>query len=194
MAGGDQQPEHDQKQPTWIYRAENGAAPETPEDPAAAVRQETSDSEVEWTASEFIAYQKNALWYLGLAGVTLVIDALIYWVTREIVPLIAITAMSIIMGVAAAGKPRLVTYRLERGGLLAGKRFYPYGNFKSFAIIDEGAFASILLLPAKRFALPVNVYFSPEDEEAITNALAKHLPLQPGSLTDMDRLMRYLRF
>jgi len=66
--------------------------------------------------------------------------------------------------------------------------------FKAFAVIDEGAFSNIMLVPYKRFALPVNIYYPPEQEEAIVEALAAHLPMQPPSDDALDRFVRKVRF
>lgn len=195
-AGGEQQPQRDQEKTTWQYQPEDSA---TPISAAALADGEVkasvdSGAMVEWTASEFIAHQKNALWYVMLAALTLVVAAMLYVITRDLFAVIVVIVLGALLGVAGASKPRLMAYRLDRGGLSVGKRFHPYGHFKSFAIVDEGAFASIMLLPLRRFGFPLSVYFPPEDEQKIVDMLSKYLPVQPGSLDTLDRLMRNLHF
>jgi hypothetical protein len=199
MAEGDHSPSDDQEKGAWDYRPEGSAAPvdtSAPVLPGAAGSQHApADSNaVEWTASEFIDHDKGPLWYLALTGLTVLVCAGLYLLTRDIVTIIVVAILAAVLGVAAARKPRIVAYRLDRGGLSIGKSFHPYGDFKSFAVIDEGAFASITLLPLKRFNLPVSVYFSPEDERIILDIIANHLPLQPGALDSIDRLMRNIHF
>jgi hypothetical protein len=195
MAEGDNQPPDNQEKGTWKYQPEGSAAPVDTSPPAGGSKKApVDDNAIEWTASEFIAHDKGISWYLILAGLTLVVSAVLYLFTRDFVSIAAVVALAAILGVAASRKPRIVAYRIDRGGLTVGKQFHPYGNFKSFAVIDEGAFASITLLPLKRFNLPLSLYFSPEDEQEIMDVLAKHLPVQPGALDSVDRLMRNLHF
>jgi hypothetical protein len=199
MAEGDHPPSDDQEKGTWNYRPEGSAAPVDTTAPvlpgAADSHQAPVDPDaVEWTASEFIHHDKGPMWYLALAGFTILVCGGLYLLVHDIVTIIVIGILATVMGVAASRKPRIVVYRLDRGGLSVGKSFHPYGDFKSFAVIDEDAFASITLLPLKRFNLPVSVYFSPEDEHIILDIIAKHLPLQPGALDSIDRLMRNIHF
>jgi hypothetical protein len=149
---------------------------------------------VEWTASEFIAHQKSALWYLTFTLSAVVISALVYILTKDVISTSAVVLMCIIVGIAAVRKPRLMAYRLDRSGLSIGQRFHPYGEFRSFAVVNEQTFASVTLLPAKRFSLPISVYFAPEDEDRIMEAIGQHLPLQPGEIDSIDRLLRNLHF
>jgi hypothetical protein len=197
MAEGDHLPSDDQEKSTWDYHPEGSAAPEpiaAPTLPGASTAQAPDPNAIDWSASEFIAHDKSPMWYVILAGGTAVVCAALYLLFHDTVSVVAVAILAVVLGVAAARKPRIVEYRLDRGGLSIGKQFHPYGNFKSFAVIDEGAFASITLLPLKRFNLPVSVYFSPEDEREILELIASHLPLQPGALDSIDRLMRNLHF
>jgi hypothetical protein len=196
MAEGDHSPSDNQEKGTWDYHPEGSATPTTvPDLPASngSVAAPGTDS-VTWTASEFIDHDKSPLWYIVLTTGTVVVCALIYLLFHDAISAIVIAILAAILGVAASRKPRIVDYRLDRGGLTIGRTFHPYGNFRSFAVVDEGAFASITLLPVKRFALPTSVYFSPEDEHIILDLLAHHLPLQPGELGVIDELMRNLHF
>src|SRR5437870_2945293 len=61
---------------------------DNPNEPVAA----TSDSSpasnkdgITWTASEFVAHEKSAGWYLALTVVALVIAGVIYLLTRDII-------------------------------------------------------------------------------------------------------------
>ena len=51
--------------------------------------------------------------------------------------------------------------------------------FRSFALIDEGPFASMAFLPLKRFGLLTTVYLDPDDEDRVVDLVAQHLPLEP---------------
>ena len=179
----------DQKQPDqpdagWSYK------PDTSPGPAPAAANET----VEWTASEFIEHNKGFSWYLALAAIGLVVAGLVYLLTRDLVSSVVICIFALILGIAGARKPNVIAYKLDSRGLSAGRRFRPYSEFKSFALVDEGAFNSITLLPIKRNRLPVNLYLAPDVEHQILEVLGSHLPMQQGGLDITDNLMRRMHF
>lgn len=152
------------------------------------------DQTVEWTASEFIAHHRGIGWYGALAGAAMVLAAIVFLITNDVVSVGAIFILTIIVGVAAGHKPRVITYRLDDKGLTVGRRRYPYGAFKAFSLVAEGAFESIVFTPLHRFIPPLSIYFAPEDEEKIISVLSSRLPLQPASQDFFDTLMRRARF
>ena len=79
-------------------------------------------------------------------------------------------------------------------GLTIGNKYFPYEMFRSFALIDEGPFASMAFLPLKRFGLLTTVYLDPDDEDRVVDLVAKHLPLEPREHDAVDRLMKRIRF
>ena len=197
MDAPDQKPAQDQPEPEtqWEYTSAAPSAPEASDAPAAAdAPAPQSQGDVEWTASEFIAHHKGVGWYAALVGIAIVVGGLVYLIARDLVSIIVIAIFVLIVAVAAARQPRVVTYRLDRKGLTVGQKVYPYGVFKAFSLIEEGPFASITFTPLSRFTLPLSIYFSPEDEEKIINSLASRLPMQPASQDFVDTLMRHARF
>ncbi|HSX00162.1 MAG TPA: hypothetical protein VLH38_03955 [Patescibacteria group bacterium] len=194
MVEGEQQPSQDQEKGTWQYKPEGSTPVAFDVSTDSSARPKPVDDVVEWTASEFIAHPKNPTWYVALAVVMIVLSAGIYFITHSLVAMLAIAIMGLVLGVAASRQPRIVGYRLDRGGLSIEKHFHPYGNFKSYAIIDEGAFSSITLVPLRRFDLPLNIYFSPEDEHKIIGAISKYLPAERGELDALAHFMRTIHF
>ncbi len=83
---------------------------------------------------------------------------------------------------------------LDASGLTIGTAFHPYAEFKSFALIDEGTFSSIILAPLKRFLPPLSVYISAEDQDRIVEVLAQYLPMEMREHDAIDRLSRRIRF
>lgn len=184
----------------WQYKPDATSAPAGGNNgfsPAAAPANGAAQnlpSEVEWTASEFVAHDKGVGWYLILALVSLIIGGLVYLITSDIFSTAVVIILGIIFGVAGSRKPRVLTYRLTREGITAGNKFYPYGDYKSFAYLDEHPFASIVFIPLKRFGFPLSVYLAPEDEHRVLEVLATHLPLERGEIGVIDSLMRRARF
>lgn len=105
-----------------------------------------------------------------------------------------IVVVAIMFGVFAARQPRVLAYQLDHSGIRIGDKFYPYSEFKSFSVLDEGPVSSILLLPLKRFMPGVSMYYPPEQEEKIVTVIANYLPHEEREPDPLDRLMRKMRF
>jgi hypothetical protein len=97
-------------------------------------------------------------------------------------------------GALAARKPRELTYSLDDHGLQVGDKFYPYMDFRSFSVMEEGAIHSITLMPLRRLMPLLTIYYDPADEDKIVNALADMLPHEDRQHDMVERLMRRLRF
>ncbi len=149
---------------------------------------------VTWTASEFIAHDKSAGWYGILALVGIILAGLVYLTLRDIISTSVVLVCTVLFGVYAARKPRQVSYQLDDVGLSIGNRLYSYHEFRSFSVVDEGPFASIALMPFKRFAPMLSVYFDPADEQAITDILGDYLPHEPRELDMLERALKKVRF
>jgi len=116
MAEQKDQPDHEEG--GWQYKPEGSAAPvsvgatETTE-----LRSHGSDENaIEWTASEFIAHQKDISWYIILAAGTVLISILVYLVTHDLINVLVLLLLGAMVGVTASRPPRIVSYRLDRGG------------------------------------------------------------------------------
>ncbi len=191
MDEGNQKTTGQEPQSGWQYAPSSGPANTPTPNPGPSA---PAPGDVEWTASEFVAHQKGFAWYLGFGGIGLLLAVGIFALTRDIFSVVVIVILSCVLGYATSRQPRVLTYRLDRSGLTIGQKFHPYGEFKSFALINEGAFTSITFAPLKRFMPPLSIYFSPEDEHAIMTALGAHLPMQPAVRDGFDQLMRRVRF
>lgn len=155
---------------------------------------EIEEGVISWTASEFIANQKNAGWYMILAASAAVIGGLVYLLTRDVISAVMVLVALGVIAFLASRQPRTMSYQLNNYGLQIGTRAYPYQEFKSFSVVEEGAVSSIVLMPMKRFMPMLNVYFDPADEERITDMLNDYLPYVETKLDVVERLMRRIRF
>lgn len=157
--------------------------------------QQTDGTQISWTASEYIAHQKSASWYLALAIGTLLLLIPVYFITNgDIVSLIAIAFVVIVFAVYAGKKPRELEYSIHASGVTIGAKTYAYHQFKTFSVIDEGAFSSIVFLPMSRFMPAISLYYDPKDEEAIIETLSNYLPMDSQKRDLVDNLMRKIRF
>lgn len=181
--------DEDQEPAEWQFHAEDAPATTTVQEPPHHLA-----APVSWTASEYIAHQKNAGWYvlLGLGVSALAIA--IYFLTHDNISVVMTVVVGIIFGVFAARQPKEITYALDQNGLQIGQKFYPYGGFKSFSVMQEGAIPSIQLMPMQRFMPAISLYYDPKDEDRILAVLTDYLPHEERQHDMVDRLMRKLRF
>ncbi|MGF7229104.1 MAG: hypothetical protein ACQR33_03915 [Candidatus Saccharibacteria bacterium] len=150
-------------------------------------------ADVTWTASEFIAHEKSPLWYFSLMGITIVVVAVVYFVLHDFVAIAALIFVAILFGFLAAHKPRVLSYHITPAGLTIDRKTYAFSDFKSYGVINEGAFSSITFIPLKRFMPTLSIYYPPEQEAAIVNALSNYLPFAPATHDLIDRLMHRIR-
>lgn len=149
--------------------------------------------EVAWRASEYIHHEKGALWYVVLAVITLLGVGLTV-IFQQWILAVLVAVMGIAIGVYASRPPQEIAYRLAPEGLYIQDRLLPYESFRSFGIVDDGAFYALQLRPSKRFLPGVTVYFAEADGERIVDALSTQLPMEEIRIDLVDRLMRWLRF
>lgn len=150
---------------------------------------------VSWTASEFIDHAKSLNWYLVLAVCGVLSAVVVYFITKDLISTFAIAIVAIIFGVSASVRPRVLPYEITNIGVRIDGKMYQYGNYKSFALMhDGGVFSSVQLMPLKRFAPPVSMYFPPEEEQAIVTALSQYLPYEERKADATDRLLKKIRF
>jgi hypothetical protein len=149
---------------------------------------------ITWSASEFVAHQKSVGWYGLLALVTIVIAGLVYILIRDVISTSVVVICAIILGIYAARQPRQLSYRLDEDGVTVGNRQYSYNDFRSFAVVPEGAFSSIVFMPLRRFSPLTTLYYAPEDEDRIVDLLGDRLPLEDYTHDPVERLMHRIRF
>lgn len=146
-----------------------------------------------WQASEYVHHDKQAIWYIALGAVTIALLALaIFMQAWTFAALVVVLGVGI--GVLAGRPPHTVQYILSEGGLRVDEKTFAYHDFRAFGVIQEDAFASIILMPTKRFMPAVNVYFPSEMGEQIVDIFGAFLPMEPIELDFVDKLARKLRF
>ena len=184
---------------SWQFKPNSGTATAVVSSPGVTPRSVASPPSgpggtITWTASEFVAHQKSSGWYVILAVGSVIAAAIVYLLTRDIVSSLIIPVCAVALGVLAARQPRELMYRLDDSGLTIGSKHLPYSTFRSFAVMREGAFSSIVFVPLKRFAMLTTIYYDPNDEEKIVALLSDRLPLETREHDAIDRLMWRIRF
>ena len=180
-----------------IQTAQDYSAP--PEQPASPYQEPGSryqaSEDISWTASEYIAYEKSASWYIILTVVAVVLSVLLYFLTsRSIISAIVPIVGAMMFAIYGRRPPQELDYQVANGVLFVGPKDFPLDSFRSFSVVSEGAFSSILFMPLKRFAPPLSIYYSPEDQDAIVEYLSSFLPIEDHRQDMIERLMHRIRF
>lgn len=164
-----------------------------PVPPVIVVEPIDSTPELTWEASEYIQHEKDLGWFVILIAIAASLFGLAIlfrqWTFAPLV--IAMTAAIIVY---ARRPPRTLRYRLSSSHFSIEDRIYPYGNFKAFSLAKDGPLHMITLIPRKRFAPPVSMYFEEKDGEQIVDIIGSHMPLEPARNDFFDDLVRKLRF
>jgi hypothetical protein len=156
--------------------------------------QTPSDDVVTWSASEFIARQKDGSWYALVVLGTALVAAGVWLLTKDIISSAVIILFAVVVLVYASHKPREQQYELDGGSLRIGTRHYSLEDFRSFSLESEGAFAKVTLTPLKRFSLGAVMYYDPKDEDRILSILTKVLPHEQATSDAIDGLLKRIRF
>lgn len=176
----------------WQFKADPEREPADLQ--AVAVPPSGAEGSISWTASEFIAHHKSPGWYLALTIAAVGLALLIWFLTKDKISVLVVLCGAAVFGSYAARKPRQLEYRLDEHGLVIGQRQFSYGQFRSFAVVPEGAFSSIVFSPLKRFMPPITIYYAPPDEPKIIALLSDRLPFEHNQGDLIDRFMRRIRF
>jgi hypothetical protein len=115
-------------------------------------------------------------------------------IAHDIISVVVILVAAFAFGMLGSRKPRQQQYGLSAGGLDIGQRHYGYDEFRSFSVAHEGAFSSIVLMPLKRFAPLMTIYYAPEDEDKIVDLISVNLPFEDRKPDPIDNLMSRVRF
>lgn len=149
---------------------------------------------ISWTASEFIAHQKTPGWYGLLILASLAGAGIVYLLTRDIISSSVVVVAGVFFGVFAARQPRELQYSLDGRGVQIGAKYYSLTGFRSFSVVPEGAFTSVILMPLKRFAPLTTIYFPPQDESRIVSILSGSLPFEDYRHDAVEQFLHRIRF
>lgn len=177
-----------QEQP---FQTEETADYDTPDSSSPGL---PADRTITWTASEYIAHHKTAKWYVMLSIGALLLALIVWILTKDEISAAVVIIGALFLGVYGSRPPRELQYQLNTDYLIIGQKQFDLADFRSFTIDDQQSFANINLMPLKRFATGLSIYYDPADEDEIIGILSAHLPLEEHQSDPIDRLMHRIRF
>ena len=182
---------------SWEYKPDGSANSDISDDgldPENIAQPASRQNELAWEAPEYIEHPHGLMWYAALFLSTAIFAAGVYLISgHDKVATVIVALLGVIVGVFAAQKPGIAKYEINDSGLIINRKTYKYRDYKSFSIIDEGAFYSVNLIPLKRFMPPIAAYFKPDAQKKIMDAVGNYLPYEERQLDSIERLSRRLR-
>jgi len=183
----------EQKDNYWENEPEATPASE-PVQADTATTPPQDENPVTWTAQEYVHLDKSPLWFVLFVLVVLGLIAVDVFILRSWTFSVLVVVMAVSVVIYSRRPPRTLTYALSGSqGLYVGERLYHYDEFKAFGLIQDDGHHSIMLIPRKRFAPGVSVYFPEEAGERIVDVLGQRLPMEELKLDIIDVVVRKLR-
>ena len=189
----------DQKNNYWEHapkdEPDDATTTEAPKEASPSERlKSATDDTINWVASEYVHLEKNTMWFVVFALVVLGLIATDVFLLKSWTFSLLVIVMAAAVIVYIRRPPRDIQYGLSgKHGLYVGERLYNLTDFKAFGLIRDGEHHSIMLIPVKRFAPGVSVYFPEEVGEKIVDILGSRLPMETLKLDMIDIIVRRLR-
>ena len=153
-----------------------------------------SNTPVTWTAQEYVHMDKSPIWFVLFVVIVLGLIAIDLFVLKSYTFSALVIVMAVAVVIYTRRPPRTLTYALStQQGLYVSERLYHFDDFKAFGLIKDGEHNSIMLIPRKRFAPGVSVYFPDEVGERVVDILGQQLPMENLKLDVIDVVVRKLR-
>jgi hypothetical protein len=153
----------------------------------------TDNPPISWSAAEYIVAEKNAFWYVGFAFVVLALIVLDIFLLKSYIFTALVILMAISLIVYIRRPARQVAYSISPDkGIYVAENLRHFEDFKYFGVIKDGEHFSIMLIPTKRFAQGLSIYFPEELGEKIVDVLGSQLPMQELKLDAIDKVIRKL--
>lgn len=146
-----------------------------------------------WQASEYVHHPKGPMWYLSLVIILAGLTAAAVF-THEWLAIAVFVCMFLAVVVYGSRQPRTLNYSISQDGLQIEGKTYPFGNFSSFAVVEDVAWHSVDLEPTQRFMPRLTILLDDTHVDEIVNRLGSQLPRFDRRPDLIERAARYLRF
>ncbi len=157
-------------------------------------RPQPTGETLEWQASEYVEHEKSAKWFIVLALVTLVLVALAIFLMKNYTFALLLVVMAVAIALWAKRPATEMRYRLDTAGVWVNDKFFALHDFRHFGVLQDGGIYAVTLVPNKRFAPGVTVYFPHDLGEQIVDMLGASLPMEEIQPDWIDKLTRRLNF
>ncbi|MCL2094653.1 hypothetical protein FWH13_00855 [Candidatus Saccharibacteria bacterium] len=147
---------------------------------------------IEWQAAEYFVRKKGKRWFVGFGFVAIILLAGAIWLRAwTFAALIVVAVIAFI--VYSRSTPDKIRYAILKDGVEVGDKTYPYDTLKVFGVIEDGTHYYIRIVPKRRFAGAILMYFAKQDGEKIVDTLGSRLQMEKMSPDPLDKLLQKLK-
>ena len=149
---------------------------------------------LEWSALEFIKYQKDFRWFIigGLIALGFLIFALI---TKNFIFALLIILAAFSLYVWGQKEPRKIKFAITAKGVMIENTCRNFDDLKSFWIFYDPPEIKYLSLESKKLFMPyIKIPLGNEDPNRIREILLKFLPEVKQEESLIDALARQIKF
>jgi len=159
---------------------------------SAAVQEAEGTEPIRWQATEYIHREKDQAWFVIFFIATIGLIAVAWFIIKSPTFTALVPVMAAALFMYTRRPPRVLDYTLGRHGLYINDQLFPFGDYKSFALVHGLEQYSIMLVPVKRFKPAITINFPEEVGEAIVDMLAARLPMREIQPDLVDRIIHKL--
>jgi hypothetical protein len=186
-------PEQQQTADDSFYHPEDEAAP-TVELPVGSGSPDAADKVVEWISTGDELQSRSAAWRTRMSLISLGAGAVVYLITRDLVSTGSVVFVGLLFGFLGARKPPALQYRLDRRGIVIGRKHYSYNEFRAFSVVDEAQTITVNLVPLKRFLPVLAIFCDPKFYDEVIGMLGQHLPMEVHKRDAFDSIINRVKF
>ena len=147
-----------------------------------------------WIGPEFISFDKSSTWYLAFVTTSILLGALIYFLTKDVISAATVVIAIAIVGGYSLRKPKNISYLVSESGVVIGNKSYSFEEFRSFTLNEEGKYLNITFLPLKRFATASGIFYEGQEADNLINFLSDRLPQEQHKPDLLDIFMQRIKF
>ncbi len=148
---------------------------------------------ISWKTREYRYIKKQAEWYWSLGIITISLS-----IASAILSNLSFAGVVLLSGfllaVYGVRIPRVVTFVLNKKGLQAGLKLYPFVSLKSFWVEDLNTYPKLILQSKKTFMPYIVIPLGDTDTSAVREFLLRKLPEEEHCESVFDKLAERLGF
>jgi len=144
---------------------------------------------INWTSAEFHYHEKDEAWPVLVMVCAVMIGAIALW-QRNLLFVIFTVIAAVLILVWGRRRPRLRAFALDKKGLHIDDRIYPFHDFSSFALYEDG----LLLHPKSRVRRHFSIIIPHEKDDAIREYLLAFLPEVEYTESFIEMIGHWLKF
>jgi len=157
-------------------------------------KKEKKITKLEWTAPEFVKYEKGKKWFVLVAIISLAI-MIIAILSKNFLWVVITILIALVVYIYASKEPRKIKFSISGKGIQINQRIYRFDDLKSFWIFYEPPEIKELSLRSKKTFMPyIKIPLNKQNPTEIRRLLLKFLPEGKHRESAIDELVRKSKF